>query len=218
MKYQDRDSENSFVKEAERLLSKGKITEAEAKLVYAIMPGDDMVAFRTYGRFLTESNRLTDAEAIYDRMYEIATEVKELSWAGTALAAIGGIYRIRKNYFKATKLLSDAYKLKEASHDINGMIYVSIWQGDLCMNLNKFSQAKEHYNLAYEIDSENGGGDLKLRILERLRKVAARDKDHQLSTSIEDQITKVKADFEEKQALEKLKAEARKKRLRRRKE
>jgi tetratricopeptide (TPR) repeat protein len=137
--------ESDFVKEAEQLLKQGKLTEAEAKLVQAIVPGDDLNAFRVYGQFLINSNRLRDAESVFKRMLKLARDSENPSWIGFALAKLGGVYRFRNQLERSEQALKEALLFKKKAGDSLGIAYVSAWLGDLYLQWKKWKQAEEAF-------------------------------------------------------------------------
>ena len=178
---------NNFVDEVEILLKQGKLTDAEAKLAAAIMSGDNMTAFRTYGGFLVKQNRLTDAESVFKKMLGIAKDADEFSWAGSALAGLGGIYRMRGDFLRSFTALKDALVLKEKAKDESGMTYISIWLGDLCFKFEKWTKADEYFRKALQLCDSIDNEHLKADILAKLAKSSLKTGNVPEAVSFEDQ-------------------------------
>ena len=201
-------AESGFIRDAKKLLLKGNLTDAEAKLVQAVMPGDDLNAYNKYGHFLVESGRLTDAEVIFRRMQEIARDADEASWQGTALAGLALVYRSRDNFFGAAQLLVEAYKLKDLANDRTGKVFVSLWQGDLCVNRRMYEKALEFYGNAYALTPKTPKTQNLVYVLKKMIVVAKKLKNKELVSKLQAEVEGAQRDLKDMELIQRIKAHA----------
>lgn len=129
-------------------------TDAEKELANDILIKRDMHSFDRYGLFLMKAERFEDALSIYKQMHDVASSIGDLSWASTAIARIGGVYRSQGRHAQALSTLMNALRLKQEIGDKKGQASVHIWIGDLTKQKDP-ETALEHYNSALSIDTSN---------------------------------------------------------------
>ncbi len=148
LKHKDKEIAVGDLKEVQRLLNEGKLTDAEAKLVQAVVAGDSFANLRAYGQFLLKDRRLTDAETIYNRMRKKATEQGDNFWIGFSLTKLGLIFQIRKQFPQAEELLNEALRLKEKLYDKAGIAFVAACLASLYKKFGKLPQAEESLKIS----------------------------------------------------------------------
>ncbi|MFC6327995.1 tetratricopeptide repeat protein [Alloalcanivorax gelatiniphagus] len=141
-------SDISFIEE---LKSRSGDTDAEKELANDVIIKRDMHSFDRYGLFLTKAERYEDAKTLYQQMHDLADGSGDTSWASTAIARIGGIYRAQGRNGEALSALQNALQLKERAGDKKGEASVHIWIGDLTASQRKPDVAIEHYKSALSI-------------------------------------------------------------------
>ncbi|MFS1946145.1 tetratricopeptide repeat protein [Vibrio lentus] len=139
----------SFIEEIKR---KSGDTDAEKELANDLIIKRDMHSFNRYGLFLTQSERYEDALNLYQQMYDLANDSGDLSWASTAIARIGGVYRSQGRNPEALSALLNALRLKQKAGDKKGEASVHVWIGDLTSKQKKLDVAIKHYNEALSIE------------------------------------------------------------------
>jgi tetratricopeptide (TPR) repeat protein len=140
----------SFIEEIKR---KSGDTDAEKELANDLIIKRDMHSFLRYGVFLTQSERYEDALVLYQQMHDLANDSGDLSWASTAIARIGGVYRSQGRIPEALSALSNALRIKQEAGDRKGEAAVHVWIGDLTSKQKKPDVALKHYAEALSIDS-----------------------------------------------------------------
>lgn len=148
--------EDPFVQRIEKIYENGNLTDAEAQLVGEIMPRKSLPAFYEYGLFLLKSERLVDAFSIFQEMHKLALTGDELSWAATAMAKIGGIYRMQNDFDKCQNALNEALELNKKAKNEKAEMFVEIWLGDLLLKFKRPAKALEAYNNAFALTSDFG--------------------------------------------------------------
>jgi len=157
-------SDISFIEEIKR---KSGDTDAEKELANDLIIKRDMHSFNRYGLFLTQSERYEDAINLYQQMHDLANDSGDLSWAATAIARIGGVYRSQGRNPEALSALLNALRIKQEAGDSKGEAAVHIWIGDLTFKQKKLDVAIKHYNEALSIDpnyDQSRVADLKWKI------------------------------------------------------
>jgi len=201
------ETESRFVRDAETLLKQGKLTDAEAKLVQAVISGVDLAAFRSYGNFLMKANRLTDAEAVFEQMLKIARDTNELSWAATAMANIGGIYRLRKNYSKAQVALKQALVLNQKAANELGAAYVFLWLGDLNVQRTRLEDAANYFqNSLRLLNKLESPPHLRADVQVKLAKALLKTGNAAQAQILDEEARKIYEQLGDKEALQSLKA------------
>jgi tetratricopeptide (TPR) repeat protein len=139
----------------EKLKSQDGYTEAEKRLADDVTIKRDMQSFDRYGIFLIQEERYSDALTLYQQMHDLANGAGNLAWSSTAIARIGGVYRIQGRTAEAHATLLNALSLKEKIGDIKGASSVHGWLGDLYSRQKKADVAIEHYAAALKGAAEN---------------------------------------------------------------
>lgn len=147
-----------FIEKIEKIYKQGNLTESEAQLVKDIVIRRNLQAFYSYGLFLIKAERQADALVVFEEMHKLALAVDEISWAGTAIARIAGIFRAQGRYKESQLALERAIKLKQESGDEKGELSALIWMGDLLLQLKRPANALDSFekalNLAKTLASE----------------------------------------------------------------
>lgn len=98
------------VSEAERLADEGKLVEAEVKFASAVAGRADIDAIYRYGHFLYRVGRLAQAEAMYQRVLDIASDE---SGKAVAFGKLGLIEKTRGNLHAAEEYLKRSLAIEE---------------------------------------------------------------------------------------------------------
>lgn len=154
----------SFIEE---IKSRSGDTDAEKELANDVIIKRDMHSFDRYGLFLNQAERYQDAKTLYQQMHDLAANSGDISWASTAIARIGGIYRAQGQNSEALSALQNALQLKEKAGDKKGEASVHIWIGDLTSSQKKPDLALAHYDSAlsaYPDYDESRKADIKWKV------------------------------------------------------
>lgn len=138
----------------EKLKSQSGYTDTEKRLADDVTIKRDMRSFDRYGIFLTQEERYADALALYQQMHDLADGARDIAWASTAIARIGGVYRSQGRTVEARSALLNALRMKESISDTKGMASVHGWLGDLNAKQKQPSAALMHYTAALDITPE----------------------------------------------------------------
>ena len=138
----------------EEIKSRMGDTETEKELANDVIIKRDMHSFDRYGLFLSQAERYEDAKQLYQQMHDLAESSGNTSWASTAIARIGGIYRSQGRNSEAYSTLLNALQLKDKAGDKKGAASVCIWVGDLKSSQKKPDLALKHYKKALSIYPE----------------------------------------------------------------
>jgi tetratricopeptide (TPR) repeat protein len=154
---------NPVISEAKRLAKRGKITEAEALFTQAISRYDDPAAFSSYGEFLLNQHRWTQAESIFRELIKVADALGDENWAIHAHDKLGAVYLVLKNFNAARDSLRNALTISERVGDRKktaiiaqrlGYLYIKIGNPDLARPYSE--QAKD---LFIREEEWRGAGD-----------------------------------------------------------
>lgn len=164
-KFASRDTkEETYTRRIESAYRKGNLTETEASLVKKVVTHKNIPAFYEYGLFLMKSNRLSDALDIFGEMHRLAYEMDSFSWAGSAMARMGGIYRIQQRYTESEDALVQSIALKRKANDQKGEMSAHIWYGDLLWKLGRTKASHESYSKASRLCDSAGNEKIKADI------------------------------------------------------
>ncbi|CQR41610.1 hypothetical protein THICB3110179 [Thiomonas sp. CB3] len=114
-------------------------------------------AYYSYGLFLLKAERFSDAEGVFTEMSKLAQAESEASWAGTAEARLGAVFRMQGKVRQSQEALQRAISFKQASGDDRGEMSAHIWLGDLLLQYKRFDKALASYlsALALATNSED---------------------------------------------------------------
>lgn len=159
--------DTSFIENIEKIYKAGNLTESEQKLVSELISKRSIYAYYSYGLFLLKSERLSDAEGVFTEMSRIAQAGSEASWAGTAEARLGAIYRMQGKVRQSHDALHRAIKWKQEASDDRGEMSAHIWLGDLMLQYKRFDKALVSYvsalAIATNLSEEKIGSDIRVK-------------------------------------------------------
>ena len=134
--------------------SDGNQTDLEKRLAFDMTNIRSMQSFEKYGKFLMQQERFSDAERVYREMYDLASDVKDLSWASTALARIAGTYRAQGKLREGFEALQKALHMKREAGDRLGESMTLTFLGDICASTGKPEEALNYFTAALEANPE----------------------------------------------------------------
>lgn len=172
--------DKTFIDNIEEIYKSGKLTEAEQKLVSDLMISRNVKTHYSYALFLIKSERLSDAEVVLTEMRKLAVSQADPSWAGTAEARLGGLYRVQGKLRQSQDALESAISYKQAAGDERGEMSANIWLGDLLLQFKKNQKALDAYHAAFTISQtfadERLKADLHFKVAKCLANLGERDK------------------------------------------
>lgn len=120
-------------------------TELESELAFNMTTLRTMFSFDRYGKFLNAQERYVDAERVYREMYQLALDTNEVTWASTAMARLGGIYRSQGKIQEAEQTLKHALGMKREQGDQVGESMTLTFLADIYYRQGKPQNAIEYY-------------------------------------------------------------------------
>lgn len=145
----------SDISTAERLAKQGRHTEAEALFAKSVASVDNAKAIWAYGNFLKTAGRLVQAESMYKRLLELATERNDEFWIARALANLGSVLHYRGRFNEAEQRYEQALVIDEQlahdeslARDYRNLGHLAHSRGDLVRAEQMFQKALKIYEKA----------------------------------------------------------------------
>lgn len=172
--------DKTFIDNIETIYKLGKLTDAEQKLVSDLIVKRSVQTHYSYALFLIKSERLSDAEVVLTEMRKLALSQADPSWAGTAEARLGGLYRVQGKLRQSQDALESAIGHKQTAGDERGEMSANIWLGDLLLQFKKNEKALDAYRAALTISNtfadERLKADLHFKVAKCLANLGECDK------------------------------------------
>lgn len=141
---------NSDVYEAEELLKKGHLFEAEACFAKAIVSGNNLYALNRYGHFLRHVGRYDQASVMYNRVIALATPSMPY-WVAKSKSYLALIHFAQHQFDNAEALLKVAIAMQREIGDSTGE---SISRGNLGLIKvlqNGIDEGRDQFQLALRL-------------------------------------------------------------------
>ena len=148
--------QRGLLADADRLADAGQLVEAEQMFAQAVVDGEDWIAFNRYGHFLRRLDRLTHAEAMYQRVLELAENRANEIARSLAYGNLGLVYNSRGDLDRAEEMIRRSLEIDERLGRQEGMANAYGNLGMVYRARGELDQAEEMHSRSLEIDERLG--------------------------------------------------------------
>ena len=144
------DETDKAIAEADRLADAGKLVEAETAYAREAVKGTPF-AINAYGHFLRRVGRLSQAQAMYERVAEIG-KARHPGWLAIAYGNIGLIFRERGAMKDAERMHRESLEINKGIGDLRGVARQYGNLGNIWRTRGDLAKAEKMHRKALKID------------------------------------------------------------------
>lgn len=143
-----------LVKMAVRLESEGKFTDAEVLFARAVSRRSEISSFDSYGDFLTERGRFSNAIEMYKRVIELAELASIEEWLANGHRKLGFILSKKGDIEEARKSLKIALEIEKGEGAVARIAQIYTTLGMMAFNYGSMDEAEEYFTKSLKINED----------------------------------------------------------------